>query len=302
MLISTLPAGDIAYFILRIALSSLTAAAAARSLVFAWEAYHTGWPWRVACGGGGLLVAGALMSAIDAVDNVLLRPHDPIPVASWLWLFVFDLLLPVWTLLLVAAWRARDKALDELSRLSVTDQLTGALNRRGFFERAAAAIAQARRTGLPAALIMFDIDHFKAVNDGHGHAAGDAVLRGVVQELSGALRTGDLLGRLGGEEFAVFLPNSTATAAFATAERLRLQVQTGVEHPEGAASQITLSGGIAVVPVGLEPEAALVRALKVADDALYAAKETGRNRVMLSDPPAEALLAKPIQLSEAAAH
>jgi len=96
---------------------------------------------------------------------------------SWLWLFFFDLIVPIWSFLLIAAWRERDCTLAELMRLSVTDPLTGALNRLGFLDRVSASVAQARRRGQRTAVITFDIDHFKAINDGHDHAAGDDVLR-----------------------------------------------------------------------------------------------------------------------------
>ncbi len=167
----------------------------------------------------------------------------------------------------------------ELSRLSVTDALTGALNRRGFLERAATSIAQAQRSGLPAALIMFDIDHFKAVNDGYGHAAGDQVLRNVARALLLAMRPGDLLGRLGGEEFAVLLYDSTVVAGVSIADRLRVEVRTGVAHPAGADRQVTVSGGVASAHGAFESETALSLALTIADKALYAAKREGRDRI-----------------------
>jgi Diguanylate cyclase, GGDEF domain len=177
-----LPVGDIAYLILRLVLSGLAAAAATASLHYARDAHCDGTEWRLAGGGCVLLTAAGFLSAYDAVDNVLLRPHDPISLASWAWFFLFDLLLPIWALLLISAWRERDRALVELARLSVTDQLTGALNRRGFLNRAVPAIAQARRSGQPSAVVTFDIDRFKTINDDYGHAAGDDVLCGLVRD------------------------------------------------------------------------------------------------------------------------
>jgi diguanylate cyclase (GGDEF)-like protein len=193
---------------------------------------------------GVLLAAAGALSTFDAIDNVLLRPHDPVLLASWLWFFQFDLPLPILALLLISAWRERDRALAELSRLSVTDELTGALNRRGFLDRAATSIAQAQRSGLPTTLISFDIDYFKAINDGYGHGAGDEVLRTVATALLLAMRPGDLLGRLGGEEFAVFLYDSTVAAGVSIADRLRIDVRTVVAHPAGAGRQVTMSGGL----------------------------------------------------------
>ena len=282
-----LPVGDIAYFALRLALSGLVAAAMARCLQFAWHAHRDHRPWRSAGAGGVLLAAAGILSAYDAIDNVLLRPHDPVILASWLWLLLFDLPLPILALLLVAAWRDRNRALAELSRLSITDALTGALNRRGFLDRASTSLAQARRSGLPTALIMFDIDYFKAINDGYGHGAGDEVLRNLAKVLLLAMRSGDLLGRLGGEEFAIFLYDSTVAAGVTIADRLRAHVQVSVAHPAAASRQVTVSGGVAPVDDAFEPETALSLALTIADKALYTAKHEGRDRVVAA-PAADA--------------
>jgi diguanylate cyclase (GGDEF)-like protein len=277
-----LPAGDIAYLSARLLLGGVAVAAAAATLRYALQARHDRLEWRLAGAGCVLLIAAGVLSAYDAIDNALLRPHDPITVASWLWFLLFDLPLPIWALLLIAAWRARNRALAELSRLSVTDQLTAALNRRGFLNRAVPSIALARRSGQPSALIMFDIDRFKAINDDYGHAAGDDVLRGLVTVLSAGMRPGDLLGRLGGEEFAVFLHDATGATAVSIAQRLCDQVRTGVEHPAGAGRVVTVSGGVAPVPGSFEPEAALSLALTSADEALYAAKRGGRDRIVVA--------------------
>ena len=274
------PIGDIAYFALRLVLSGLVAAATASCLRFAWQARRERWPWRLAGAGSALLAAAGALSAYDAIDNFLLRPHDPVLLASWLWFFLFDLPLPILALLLIAAWRGRDRALAELSRLSVTDELTGALNRRGFLERAATSIAQAQRSGLPAALIGFDIDHFKAINDGYGHGAGDEVLRNIAKVLLLAMRPGDLLGRLGGEEFAVLLYDSTVAAGVSIADRLRVEVRTGVAHPAGAGRRVTMSGGVAPAHGAFGSEIVLSLALTNADEALYAAKREGRDRIV----------------------
>ena len=274
------PVDDVVYFALRLALSGLAGVAAANCLRFARQARRQDWPWRLAGAGGVLLAAAGTLSAYDAIDNALLRPHDPVILASWLWFFLFDLPLPILALLLIAAWRARDRALAELLQLSVTDALTGVLNRRGFLEHAATSIAQAQRSGLPAALIMFDIDRFKAINDGYGHWAGDEVLRHVAKALSSAIRPGDLLGRLGGDEFVVLVYDSVVAAGVTAAERLRAHVRTSIAHPAGAAEQVTMSGGVAPAYGTFEPETALSWALTVADEALYAAKREGRDRIV----------------------
>lgn len=274
------PTGDIAYFALRLALSGLVVAAMAIWFRYALQVHHKHLPSRLAIAGCVFLSAATALSVYDAIDNVLLRPHDPVVLASWLWLILFDLPLPILALLLITAWRERDRTLVALSRLSVTDALTGALNRRGFLESAATSIAQAQRSGLPSALIMFDIDHFKAINDGHGHHAGDEVLRNVAMALSLSMRPGDLLGRVGGEEFAVFLQDSSVARGVPIADRLRIHVRMDVPHPAGAGRWVTVSGGVGPVDGGFEPETALLRAMTMADEALYVAKREGRDRIV----------------------
>ena len=151
---------------------------------------------------------------------------------------------------------------------------------RGFLERAATSIAQAQRSGIPAALIGFDIDHFKAINDGYGHGAGDEVLRNIAKVLLLAMRPGDLLGRLGSEEFAVLLYVSTVVGGDSIADRLRVEVRAGVAHPAGAGRQVTVSGGVAPAHGAFESETVLSLALTIADEALYAAKRAGRDRIV----------------------
>jgi diguanylate cyclase (GGDEF)-like protein len=277
--------GDFAYLLARLGLATLSALAAGATLRFALCRAPRPRNWRLGVAGGVLLCIAACMSVQDAIFNIVLRPHEPVPPESWVWLFCFDMLLPAWAFALVQAWRARERAEAELARLAATDPLTGALNRRGFLERATAAIAQARRAGQPLAVMMLDLDRFKAINDGHGHHAGDSVLREFVAALAPGLRAGDVVGRLGGEEFAVLLADNTAGQAAATADRLRAQVRLGVPHPAGAAAAVTFSAGVAAVSVPGEPRVALSTALAEADRALYRAKQGGRDRVVLGDGP-----------------
>jgi diguanylate cyclase (GGDEF)-like protein len=275
-----LPSASIVYFWLRLALSGGAGVAAIAVFWSAWRAQREGRPWQWPATWGFVLCAATALSVYDAIDNELLRADDPVTLASWLWFILFDLPMPILVLLLVLAWGARDRALAELSMLSVTDQLTGVLNRRGFFERAAAAIAQSRRTALPTALIMFDIDHFKAVNDSYGHTVGDEVLQLLSRTLSSGIGPGDILARIGGEEFVVFLHDSSGDTAAAIADRLRVAIRAGVRHPAGSSKVLTVSGGVAVLKGELEPEASLTIALKAADEALYVAKREGRDRII----------------------
>ncbi len=161
---------------------------------------------------------------------------------------------------------------------AVRDPLTGLLNRRFFDEAVETAFATARRSGTPLSLIVLDLDRFSAVNNEHGHAAGDAVLRRVAQAMAGALRVGDVVARYGGEEFVVIAPGADTTRAVAVAERVRAAVAATTPMPaDGTASAITVSAGVASM-LGDELDGhALFRA---ADSALLAAKRAGRDRVI----------------------
>lgn len=275
---------DAAYFLARTVLALLTAAAARATFRYGRTLPAGGRRRSMAYGGAFLLSIVVGLSAFDAIHNGLLTPGQPIPVVSWLWLFGFDLLVPLWAFMLVQAQRERDEAEAELERLAVTDQLTGALNRRGFLDQAHAAIARARRGTEPVVVAMLDLDRFKSINDGFGHDAGDAVLRGFSSALADGLRAGDLLGRFGGEEFIILLFGIAAADAAATIDRLRGQVRTRVPHPAGPPAAVTVSVGIAELAHGRDPQAALKTALTRADSALYEAKATGRDKIVMAPP------------------
>ncbi|MDB5848651.1 MAG: hypothetical protein JWP29_2403, partial [Rhodoferax sp.] len=166
----------------------------------------------------------------------------------------------------------------ELLQLAHTDSLTGVLNRRAFTERSAEAIAGARRQQRPLAVLMLDIDHFKQVNDGHGHAAGDLAIQRVAAVALRNLRALDLLGRLGGEEFGILLPETTAGEALATAERLRNAIAADLLVNDGSEIALTVSIGLSSLRPGEDIQALYQRA----DQALYAAKRAGRNRVFVA--------------------
>ena len=157
-----------------------------------------------------------------------------------------------------------------------TDSLTGLANRRMLDEELALEWRRADRVGESLALVLLDLDNFKSVNDGHGHQAGDAVLRSVGQVLAAGVRHADLAGRYGGEEFALILPGTELAGALKLAERLRVQLEeTPSALPSGATLHATASFGVAVKD-GLSSAEDLVAA---ADDALYEAKGAGKNRV-----------------------
>ncbi|MBU1001156.1 MAG: diguanylate cyclase [Proteobacteria bacterium] len=165
---------------------------------------------------------------------------------------------------------------EALRKLAAKDSLTGTNNRRHFFELGEQGFAGAKRYGRALSVFMLDLDHFKRINDAHGHAVGDAVLKALVQTCGEALRDADILGRLGGEEFAAVLPETNAIRAFATAERLREQLAGTIVDAGGQEIRFTVSIGVATLD---EQDHCLDELLKRADDALYDAKRRGRNRV-----------------------
>jgi diguanylate cyclase (GGDEF)-like protein len=169
--------------------------------------------------------------------------------------------------------KQRDDA--RMRRLATIDSLTDTLNRRAFFERAESARQLALRLRKPVALMMLDLDHFKRLNDGFGHACGDEALRVFADTARGVLREHDLLGRLGGEEFALALPGTRLEGALQAAERLRIAVTEAPLPSCADGYRMTVSIGLVMV----EPNEELTAALARADHALYAAKTGGRNRV-----------------------
>jgi two-component system, cell cycle response regulator len=162
-----------------------------------------------------------------------------------------------------------------LETLIFEDSLTGLANRRYILTQLGSQVSAARRHGRPVSVAIVDIDHFKPVNDEHGHHAGDLVLVAVAASLSNHLRAEDQLGRLGGEEFLVVLPDTDAAAAERVTEKLRCEVAgTRVQH-DGHELSVTVSIGMATWD-GEPPEELLRRA----DEALYAAKAAGRDRAL----------------------
>lgn len=171
----------------------------------------------------------------------------------------------------------RQKEIEEqLRELATTDSLTGTLNRRQFFAVAEEELERATRYGKSTALFMMDADHFKAVNDRYGHMVGDRVLASIGGTIRGELRRFDVVGRYGGEEFVVLLPETTMQAAAVTAERIRAAVAQRRVDADGEPVTTTISIGVVGRRTG-EPLADLIRR---ADEAVYAAKAEGRDRVV----------------------
>jgi diguanylate cyclase (GGDEF)-like protein len=171
---------------------------------------------------------------------------------------------------------------EELRRQATRDPLTGALNRSKTFEALERELSRGRREFSSVSVVMLDLDHFKKVNDTHGHLAGDQVLREASRRLRGSVRTYDFVGRYGGEEFLVVLPNCGLGDACNQANRLRaILADTPVTLPDGCILEVTASFGVAASNLNgdLESPEALIRQ---ADEALYEAKRQGRNRVCWS--------------------
>ncbi|CAK0756971.1 two-component system, cell cycle response regulator [uncultured Gammaproteobacteria bacterium] len=167
---------------------------------------------------------------------------------------------------------------QELERLATTDPLTGALNRRAFLTAAENEITRTRRFGGPMCVLMIDLDHFKQINDSYGHAGGDQALRQFVSGVLSLIRGTDRLGRIGGEEFAVLLPQTDTDHALILAERIR-SGPWQVAWPACNPGSFTFAVSIGLVDTNA-PTTSIEDMLQKADAALYQAKKTGRNRVV----------------------
>ncbi len=177
------------------------------------------------------------------------------------------------------------KLVEEVTEAARSDALTGLLNRRGFDERFAIEIARARRQGERMSLLIGDLDRFKELNDAWGHAEGDTVLSVVGGAIAAAGRESDASARIGGEEFAILLPDTDEQGAYLAAERLRAAVQRACANQPGS---LTISVGVATFPQHGREGDSLMRA---ADAAVYMAKQLGRDRTVLFDPETASALA-----------
>ncbi len=171
---------------------------------------------------------------------------------------------------------------EQLHELSMVDPLTGLYNRRAFMRSLATEFERTERYGVQLSFLMLDIDHFKRLNDTFGHQAGDDVLRGMGALLKRELRTTDIPGRYGGEEFCALLPETPVEGARELAQRLRWTVESTVFPAQGQEIRLTASIGVSSCPSrGVSSGEELIR---LADEALYEAKGAGRNRVVVREP------------------
>lgn len=187
-----------------------------------------------------------------------------------------NMALVLTTVAVLVAWR--EEAEGQLREQAFTDNITGLLNRHGWDDRAPALFDQARRHNTPLALILLDLDHFKRVNDTQGHEVGDQVLRLVGKVLQSNRRSSDLAARIGGEEFALLLPQTDKRAALHVEQRLRLALlEEGIQQPT---LRVGYSAGLALLRQG---DSKLTDVMVRADAALYQAKAQGRGRLLQAD-------------------
>jgi diguanylate cyclase (GGDEF)-like protein len=229
---------------------------------------------------GGVFVLGAALMVVRGSIELFaahpaqsLFPAEP-TTALALGLFgVLPLLSTVGFLLMCT-----ERSQAELERAAHVDYLTGICNRRAIEDLARRAIAAARRHGMPMAMMIVDIDHFKRINDEFGHECGDLALVESVRRLRESLRTEDLVGRLGGEEFVAVMPNTDGDAALAAAERVRQAFADAPMVIGGHEVTVTVTAGVAILTAEDQHFSNLLRR---ADRAMYAGKNAGRNQVML---------------------
>jgi diguanylate cyclase (GGDEF)-like protein len=167
---------------------------------------------------------------------------------------------------------------DEMQRLATIDELTNTFNRRHFYAHMEGAITQAQETKQPLSLVLFDLDHFKQINDNYGHVIGDQVLTAVVKRCRRSIRECDILWRYGGEEFIILMPNTSLSTCRRVADRLCQGVQRDAIRTDAGFIPVTISVGVAALPQG--EDISVNTLLHHVDEAMYAAKQAGRNRVM----------------------
>ena len=205
---------------------------------------------------------------------LILAALVPVPIASVCAAFTLKLIL------------ALDQAMLRLEELAMTDSLTGVRNRRCFMQAATLEFERATRHSRPMAVVLIDVDHFKRINDRHGHQLGDTALIEIARACQGTLRKTDLLARFGGEEFIVLLPETGQREAVRLAERMRTAVASEVRLPGSTRpGAVTISLGAVALSRSTPTLDILIQA---ADQALYDAKRSGRNRVHTQPAPIEA--------------
>ena len=229
--------------------------------------------------------AAAAMTAARGV-SILLVPSDDVMApgslnaATFLFYAAFIIVATLGVM-----WMEIESLQGDLVRSAHYDSLTGIYNRGTFLEECARELSRCARGGPAFSLAVFDLDHFKLVNDRHGHPVGDRVLKSFAEVLRASIRKHDTVGRYGGEEFALLMPNTGKDTAARVAERVRREVEARGVMAEGRRIEVTVSDGIASYGADGEDWDTL---LSAADSALYAAKDAGRNRIVMAGTPGKA--------------
>ena len=225
----------------------------------------------------GWMITIATMLGLALGNSHLDRPYSPNAVATslfcLLYLGIFFQTYVDRTFSYFSRMRDYNARLQDMAS---HDPLTQVFNARAYYQACDRIIAQSQRTKSPFSVLFLDLDHFKAINDTYGHAAGDEVLRVVADTLKSNLRRSDLIGRIGGEEFSVFLPDTPLAGALPLAEDLRRAVENSQPQVGEVTLRITASVGVACETLALNTMKAIQQN---ADEAMYAAKKAGRNRV-----------------------
>ncbi|WP_290061893.1 GGDEF domain-containing protein, partial [Amycolatopsis solani] len=241
--------------------------------------------WTVNTALGGAVIAWTV--TVEHPRRLLGSASDNLLEVSQLALGVFVALALLWwppaALLMIIPTFALHQCvqLDQLKLAARTDQRTGLLNAIAWHQQAERALQRARTTGGRTGVLMIDLDWFKRINDTHGHPVGDDVLAEVATVLAKTVRRGDTVGRYGGEEFAVLLPDVDEAEVRAVAERIRVRIRAlRITTPAGEPVALSATIGAALHPA--EPEAGLDEVIRAADEALYAGKKAGRDRVALA--------------------
>jgi diguanylate cyclase (GGDEF)-like protein len=246
------------------------------------------------------ILLGAVFLFPIPLAGLLPSDHDAVSLASgWMALFVIETMLYVVGTAFIVLALAEERAVRVHKDAASTDELTGLLNRRGLLASAQRLINRRADSHEPVSVLMFDLDHFKSVNDRFGHLVGDEALRLFAATSNANLRASDLIGRFGGEEFVAVLPSPLADAV-AAAERVRIAFEAVAASVAGCDVGATVSAGAASGVPGADIASLLMRA----DSGLYRAKANGRNRVEVAEEEMKTIFttAPPAHREEAAGH
>jgi diguanylate cyclase (GGDEF)-like protein len=225
----------------------------------------------------GMAITALSLVGLAVGNAYLAKPYSPNAMATALVSLAYlALFFHVYGSRSISYFTRMREANQRLLELASHDMLTGVLNARAYYQRCDALISMAHRDGLPFSVLFVDLDHFKAVNDNHGHAAGDLVLKAVATSLARSIRQSDEIGRIGGEEFSIFLPNTSLEGARQLAETIRQAIESLMPDTGQQRLKITASIGVA----DDDHQQKSMRAIQQrADAAMYIAKASGRNKV-----------------------